>query len=347
MQHFTRGTLTVIVALGLGAAATASTLTYSDPTKVNLLERWNTSGTYGLSVTTTFPNATTVPRAVEYHTAGYCTRVQTSNDGLTKSVRYTLDQPMVLGKVSLQFRGGLEAPMQYEFWDQVGLLSSFNASPAYLGSTLYTDTLSTGRLSTWVELRLPTCTSGNGSAELDYLGVFPAAGQAIPFDGTRSVFAEQRPTPVNFDSTLWTNQVGDRLNPNGPSWTAWHFSQQYRFTGAYLTHEVDSFGLVNAKIEVSADSTNGTDGTWTTAYATGVGSWVSAYGGSVTNGTGYMVFARQPEGTWARLSWDASGSGGGREINEFQLFAFVPEPASLSLLCLGALAVVRRRHPRH
>jgi len=62
-------------------------------------------------------------------------------------------------------------------------------------------------------------------------------------------------------------------------------------------------------------------------------------------------------GSEIRMSWSDSGDvgvdgqgrptingGAGRELNSFQLFgAAIPEPATMSLLVLGGLAMLRRR----
>jgi hypothetical protein len=146
-------------------------------------------------------------------------------------------------------------------------------------------------------------------------------------DGTYNVFYEENPAPTGFNSSLWTNLIADRLNPGNANSTTWAFTGRYKFTGAYMSHEIFTKNMEGAKIEISEDGT-----TWNTAF------------GPADFGQGYMVFNQAYWGKYARLSWADSGVGGGEEIHEFQLFVYVPEPSSaLAMLGIGGLLARRRR----
>jgi len=76
------------------------------------------------------------------------------------------------------------------------------------------------------------------------------------------------------------------------------------------------------------------------------GGWVSLGTAIQPTGDDMIWIDFGPGGEYAeqvRLFGDASGPHGGRIINGIMAFAVVPEPATMSLLALGGLALLRRR----
>jgi len=112
------------------------------------------------------------------------------------------------------------------------------------------------------------------------------------------------------------------------------FSQDYEMYGFILT-VANTQPVPGLKIEIH-------DGT----------EWVTAWGGEngtdfvylvQMDGLAYIEFDNVVIGNQVRMSWSAI-MGTTPEIRQFQLFgAAIPEPATMSLLALGGLAMLRRR----
>ncbi|MCL2700375.1 MAG: PEP-CTERM sorting domain-containing protein [Phycisphaerae bacterium] len=145
----------------------------------------------------------------------------------------------------------------------------------------------------------------------------------------------------------------------GAGTVEWTFSQAYTFTGAALSkyENNENAKIMGLTFEVSDD---------------GGLTWTTVFGPTDVWSSGYLVFDLTATGDMFRMAWDDSeltwwersetdpaatwneekgswgvwgfNGGGGREIHEFQLFgAAIPEPATMSLLALGGLALLRRR----
>lgn len=342
--------LMTAVAAGLFTAMAQAAVVdfFSNPTTVNLLEKWNTDGTYGLTTST---SNGTLADSQKYKGAGDGTNNWRFSPGNNTVVaRFTFDQPRKIDRLFIQWRNNDESPYNYTWSDQNGLIVSQNYFVAdnQFGAGNFgnsTDTFA-ARTSNWIELRstpqaVPTAplneVTPNGTWDVPKIGAYLTAGEALAIDGTRNIFYQENgaaPASTTGDGSAglaatFTDHTGDVFgNPNGPGSMTWHFTQGYKFYGAYLSHMDDTFALFGAKVEASSDGTN----------------WTTMFGPTDFTGTGYMAFTPNPGFvSWARLSWNPSGTGGGREIREFQLFAQTPEPASLALLGLGALALLRRK----
>ena len=81
----------------------------------------------------------------------------------------------------------------------------------------------------------------------------------------------------------------------------------------------------------------------------GKGDWATVYYTAEFRQTSLIEFNSVITSDKVKLSWDGradANGGGGREFSEFQLFGYatvVPEPATMGLLALGGLALLRRR----
>jgi len=196
-------------------------------------------------------------------------------------------------------------------------------------------------------------------AELHGLGIYLADGynQKLALDGTynifyQEVFSQEGKTPI----TAWTdpNREGQ---PDVPySWTdcheepkngakppndagscTWVFDNTYELYGMILTQFDQGRHLAAPLLEVSTDGEN----------------WLPVWGDGETNYVWksdvlYIPFASDEPilASQVRLSWgDHDGSNSGVvEITQFQLFGrAIPEPATMTLLALGGLAMLRRR----
>lgn len=123
-----------------------------------------------------------------------------------------------------------------------------------------------------------------------------------------------------------------------PSWFVIPLAQAYEIWGVSLGF-YDNWG--NCYISTSNDltmpdpTTNGAD---PTLPPTG---WTAAYANNSTQGPAFIKLAAARDARWIRVQFN-----GGNALSELQLFAaapYVPEPATLGLLALGALGVLRRR----
>jgi len=304
---------------------------FTNPTQVNLLERWNIGGGYGLATSTNAPNANSPFQAIDFPLGGTGFRgtpvggpVGTGSNELF--VRYQFAVPQVISKVEIQFRDSGHSPDNYIISDQIGTIASDPVGGGAIGGGFITHNSFGSRLSNYIDVRSNPRATDTQTYEIVDLGAYLAPGQSLAIDGTFNVFAEEVPVATGFNSALWTNREADRLNPGNANSTTWHFSKDYKFTGAYMSHEAFGFNMEGATIAVSDDGVN-----YTTVF------------GATDFSQGYMTFSQQLWGDYVRLSWANSGSGGGEEIHEFQLFAFLPEPGTAMLLPALAMILGRRR----
>lgn len=313
-----------VLLLGVAASAMASIITgFTNPTTVNLLETWNPNGTYGLATSTSGTiGPGSGPSGAEIFVRHVGWYFGTGAGTLTG--RYYFKQPVVLGQVMAQFRSG-HVPNTYSFSDQNGvILADTPATPADV--PVYT-AVAARSASTYLEF---TGTTTGGTWDMDRIGAYLAPSQPLLFDGTYNIFYEEV-EGVNMTQTggssLWTNHLADIAGGAAPpGLTTYALSQSYPFVGAMITHE-ENRTTGGFKIEVSQD---------------GLG-WTTAYGPTDITGTYiYMPFSQTIAGQYVRFSYTSGGGGGGQEFTEFQLFA-IPEPASLALLVLGGLALLRPR----
>jgi len=199
--------------------------------------------------------------------------------------------------------------------------------------------------------------SGHSLIDLPSFGAYLAQGETLAMDGTFNVFREEivqgkasvetfrasyedgvkvyTSTPFGVGNLTDGTTAGFGLGRAGA--IEWTFSQEYAFNGALISKYENTPAVMGVVMEVSND---------------GGKTWEVVFGPEdVTNanGTAYLAFTQTVTGDMFRLSWDdtidaGGGAGGGREIHEFQLFGkAIPEPATMGLLVLGGLALLRRR----
>jgi hypothetical protein len=316
-----RWTVSVCVSSAMAYAGT----TFTDPTAVNLLERWNPDGTYYYTVTQS--NGT--PQNAEiFKPGGYGAWRFHHGTSTDKWARFTFPEPIVLGRLMTQWRNNSESPYNYTFYDQNGIIYADTSGP--YDSTIRYHTLPAGREpSTYLEVRSSPGNTPNGHWDCMRIGAYAAAGQPLGFDGTFNIFYEEQGKFIRtgYNCPSWTDLSSSFLSPGNANSVTWQFSQSYGFVGAYLTHLTDTYALMGARFDVSADGIN----------------WLTARPAGDILGSTYVSFPNFLGGNYLRLSWADSGSGSGREISEIQIFA-VPEPATaLMLLAVTGVVLLRRR----
>ena len=373
------------------AMAAGDFVPFTDASQINILERWNPNGSYYYSQVKhpnlrVLSDAVCYRAAV----AGMYTANLSGVTG-TPEGTIIFNEPMPVDRLMLQWRDLNHTPTEWWIYDLNDNLiatgtrdrvDSEGAALPWLATRNYTvadgTLLTKGASITGLKI-VTTKTSGNNCMDLSRIGAYLAPGSRVEMDGSFNIFREEVPKNAasvaetgnktmtvetsRVDSTktaLTQAQLGfitdDKLDGNRPGLgfageIIWEFSQEYTFTGAFLSRlEDNNNAIVGVSIAVF-DETIGTDGDWVTVF----------YPKNIT-ATGYLVFLdpTDPEGKRllevtgkkVRLSWadSLSGSdnnpGGGREINEFQLFGYIPvipEPATMTLLALGGLALLRRR----
>jgi len=184
--------------------------------------------------------------------------------------------------------------------------------------------------------------------DLGTVGAYLASDQTLKIDGTYNIFWYENGKAIPTTSMASAaslapmtdlNQLGGSTSlAGGGGWCTWELSQEYELHGMMLTATIGDTRQINdATILVSMDGEE-----WFEVWSDPAYRW---FAGSET----YMAFhATTPEAAEAlanakfvQLTW---GDGTIANINQFQLFgAAIPEPATMTLLALGGLAMLRRR----
>jgi len=406
-------TLAVILAVVAAPATLAETYYFSDPTSINLLERWNwvssgvvadrpddnpsgnplynrawngnyyyyaTAGNYGDkpmwgsqeirgaegALHGGMPGpGTYYDEVAEMWKTG--TQVPGSNLVLPNGGAwgtFTLGETRLVGKLTITWRDIAHTPDQWWILDQTGApVAQGTKADLYVGGVIG------GTLKdNWknVEYLFPsgihvstlTFAAPRTDQTLCDLPGFGAYLANVPdvrlaMDGTFNIFREEaplgldengQPKPMKMTVDASPGFLGSAGNlydgkesPNfnggeGPGWVEWTFSREYTFTGALITMQSDSIGgdLTNYMQELTFEVDGVTVYPATNVYSTRYVEFRDALGNLVTGDT-------------LKMSW-TKGGGGGREMMELQLFGMapIPEPATMTLLALGGLAMLRR-----
>lgn len=359
MQHFTRGTFMVALAcVGFGATSSLAD-NFSNPTTVNLLEKWTTngSGAYALVATTTEDQSGGFGPTwmADYSTASFGWRAGLPGAGNTKtvSVTYTLPSSMTLGSVSVDWRTENHSPIAYRFKDAGGniLASAANAAGFAGGRYTYPVTATTNKIT--LECDLDNNGTPHSPLAFQCLGVgaYLAAGQTLPIDGSYNILYEEAPVGGPLKMTVtgtggsagWYDHLGAGQNGVKPvgdtNSVTYQFSHEYELYGANIPQYDNGRVLNQAKIETSADGS-----IWSTVFSDANGWHYTTE--AAPSQYGYMPWQVAKDQSWkaryVRLSW--ANNTNPVEITEFQLFGIaLPEPSALTLAALGGLALLRRR----
>ncbi|MCL2701888.1 MAG: PEP-CTERM sorting domain-containing protein [Phycisphaerae bacterium] len=384
------------IALSLAVALTGSAVadlvadpvtTFTDYANVNLLERWNADGTYGLNFTGTCTYygsdgywAPGSPGSIwETLTDATPTSVVSTSDFLSKGIlptngyaprhlvdytpcsfgyqrsgstadnrviefTFDLGGEVTIDRLFCTWRANNHATNNYQWLDDQGnvIVDVFDAD-RFIGAQWDTPNQATTGTVTTSSLTFRIYLEGAGdfvNAGLGGLGAYLASdsGQQITIDGTYNIFHQETATPTGFFNSAWTDRslTGASGKPSGGADSCtWTFSQEYTLTGMILTQgwSNDRY-LAKAKLEVSL---TGEDGDWETIW------FAEEYRYDPETGS-YIVFDTAMDAKYVRLSWDNTQNPNTVEIYQFQLFGSpVPEPATMTLLALGGLALLRRR----
>ena len=318
-------------------------------------------------ITYDFGSAVTIDTLIAY--------VRTSNAG--PNFQWVDDKGKVIGGVgSDMYRDGDGTPVSAGR-DLVDW-NTHTIDPLYkgdvrLGSIVNTTNLTTPVTTTSLTFRM-CLVGGNTYNTVDFYGLAAYATddstKKPTMDGTYNIFyyedAKATVTGTTNAGAIaagLTNHVlpGNTgradLNRTGGGYCTWEFSQEYELYGMILTPGHTTAIFEYLKLEVSL---TGEDGTWETIWYEA--NWNdSAIGNKwFANSESYVVFAPEDpdamealnEVKFLKLSWGeylgGTASGTSPSINEFQLFgkpfvAPIPEPATMTLLVLGGLSLLRRR----
>jgi len=351
---------------------------FSNSTSVNLLERWQPDGKNLVYYYNETSDVGKLSQAMLYkrHVGGmYSATLHTAPSTVVAHVDIGTDG-VQLDKITLEWRQDNHTPTWWEIWDNNGMIGSGKCDadhPFTLDTLEYSISkleLSPGvpwPTSTYLEIRTSNASyaaTGNPCLDILHFGAYAAKGIELTMDGTFNIFQEERTklgtgfsveaqrfdrtdgrTPTGtFDAGWLTNGGRDCVGLGMAGEIIWTFSREYTLSGAYLTKEGGG-DIVGLTFEVF-------DGT----------KWVEVFASNVS-ASGYVYFRDMVTGDpieitggKLRMSWDDSGEpsgttgwngGGGRELSEILLFGYalapIPEPATMSLLVLGGLALLRRR----
>jgi hypothetical protein len=350
--------LSALTTLFAASTASAAVLNFSDPTEVNLLERWNTNGTYALGFDTNSTGMGQHPvRAVIFANGGLGWRINSPQTEDLWWVRYEFDSPMVIEKVSVQFRDGF-GPTAYTFVDDSGQeLVSNSSLTNFTGSITHTFT---PRTTSAIEFQVPKSAITTDFVEVYQLGAYLAAGQTLQIDGTYNVLYNETPASRDRngganDVLNWTDLTNASAAPtkkiaagNPKQWVEYQFENEYEWVGMYvnfLTSGSSSPILDNAEVYVSE---TGASGTFIQILAPTDITPPSAGSSSL-----YVPFnnVSNLQTKYIRIFWDNFGGLPSSDITEIQLFgrligpdvAPVPEPASVMGLAMGTVMLGLRR----
>ena len=365
----------VAAVLAGGAMADGPVTTFTNASSVNLLERWNSDGTYGMPIkatctyvggpvngrvdTVTNANFSTALNSYNLACLANYTSLGTTNFSRSSvlgedrviEITYTFDTPVYLDRVSCVFGGTTYAPNNYQW------LINGNATPVidkYQASRLagsYVDPLPQGTLVSTLTFRMTAdgCPNGDpnfyNNVRLGGLGAYLAAGQSLAIDGTYNIFYQETAKPKGNFNAAWTNHVmGENGGkPGAPGVCTWEFSQAYEMCGFMLTQYDTTRALDKMRLEVSL---TGEDGSWTSIIPESLGLLQYPDGSfRYVDKRQYIQLTTPVVGQYVRLTWDNNTNSNTEvEISEFQLFGKpIPEPATMTLLALGGVALLRRR----
>jgi len=310
-------------------------------------------------------------------------QIQGGANGSWYEITYDLGVPIEIGKLDIYWENNSSGRYgaHYQWLGDNGqfIAGWENPTETYMTNTTTTHDvanpqfgLSSKTLTTPVTTQMLTLRvyieAGRGdtwSPRIHGLGVFATNDQSLPIDGRYNILCQETAAGIGshnlagqiggggtFSVTNWTNRaydvgqfkIGDsNAAPFGSCATWENFSQDYEMYGFILTM-YDAKLVTNLKVEVY----NGTE-------------WVLAWGGEngkdyrwLTNDTNdpaysvtdvaYIAFDKPVVGNGVRVSWGPISPSSYAEFRQFQVFgAAIPEPATMTLLALGGLAMLRRR----
>jgi len=260
----------------------------------------------------------------------------------TATYRVTLPEAVHIQTLRHQYYGLGETPLQYRV---LGSTTGFGSLTELVPWTTFTGATTTDTLNTTLQyLQYEFLGTKQWYVRFNELQAYPASGAVIDLTGGYNLLA-QRSTATIHSASPWTdapagaidlnvntylrNQVGT-INP----WFIIDLWQEYTLTGAAAGfYHGQSWSDMTIEVSVDDPSLNN----WTTAYV---------HGGTIYGAT--MPFPGEFAARYVRVSTPTAGSGGA--LCEFELYAVpteepivIPEPASVSLLVLGAAGVLARR----
>ncbi len=288
--------------------------TYTNPTRVNLLDQWNSNGSYALGCITTAGDPT---RAVGYAVGGEGWVVQNTqslpNDTVT--ARFTFPRPVVLGQVMVQWRAPESSPSNYLIRDQNGVIALDTDGPYDDKPHVHTFA---ARNSQYLEITCYPAATASTVFECVRLGTYLAAGEVLPITGTTNILYEEEGKMAVFGAGFdrsWYGHTAAAAKPAvaGGDLTL-HLTHTYELLGAFLSLGNTDGYLANARIEISRDGVR-----WSSVF------YLDKYhflGEKAPRDKGYLTWD-VPRGTdlhasWVRLSWGANPDP--PAITQFQLY---------------------------
>jgi len=289
-------------------------LSYTDPTRVNLLEQWNSDGSYLLTATA---SAGEPLNAVSCCAGGAGWNIGNAQNQPENTItaRFTFPQLVVLGQVMVQWRERSHSPTNYTFRDQQGVIVQDVNGP-YDGTPRFHTF--TPRTSQYLEITCNPATTAVNTFECVRLGAFLAKGQLLPLTGTTNILYEEdskMQVSGNGYDPCWYDHTAAMMKPaaEGGNLTL-HFSREYELLGAFLSQYDSTRFLANTCIEISKDGQH-----WLQVYAS---EHYHFRGEAAPRDKGYITWDVSPDtdlhARWARLSWGANPMP--VEITEWQIF---------------------------